>query len=77
MKCSLPTTNIDKIGLYTTNLEMHFYHLVYHIGPEYSNPQRNILYIEKSVIGQVIILTKSEIIQKRNLVIVTPNIKHD
>ena len=33
--------------------------------------------MEKSVVGQVIILTKSKMTQKKNLVTATPNIRHD
>ena len=60
---SSPLTNIDKIGLCAADLKMHFHHLVPHIGPEYFNAPRSILYTEKSVIGPVIILNKSKIIR--------------
>ena len=77
MRCSLLTANIDEIGLCVANLEVHFHHLVPHIGPKHFNVQKSVLYTEKSVVGQVIILNKSEITRKRSLVIATPNIRHN
>ena len=58
MRCSLPTANIDEIGLYMADLKVHFYHLVSHIGSKHFNVRRSVLYTEKSVVGQVIILSK-------------------
>lgn len=52
--------NIDKISLYTVSLDVRFYHLVHHIGPKHFNIQKSVLYIEKSVVGQVITRSKSE-----------------
>ena len=77
MRCSLPTANIDEIGLYAADLEVHFHHLVPHIGLEHFNTRRTVLYAEKSVVGQVIALNKSEVTRKRSLVIATLNIRHD
>ena len=77
MRCSLSTANIDEIGLCAADLEAHFYHLVSHIGPEHFNARRSVLYTEKSVAGQVIILNKSEMTRKRSLVTATLNIRHD
>lgn len=63
MKYSLPITNIDKIGLCAAGLEVRLYYLVYYIGPEYFNVQKRVLYVEKSVIGQVISLSKKKMIR--------------
>ena len=77
MKYFLLFANINKISLCMIVLKMHFHYLVYHIGPDYFNVQKSVLYMEKSVFGQVIILNKSSITQKRCLVTVVPNIKYD
>lgn len=60
MRCLLSIANIDEIGLCMMGLEIHFHYLIHHIGPEYFNILRSILYIEKSVVGQVIIRSKSK-----------------
>ncbi len=76
-RCFLPTTNIDKIGLCATGLEVLFHHLVHYIGSEYFNVQRNVLYREKLVVSQIITLDKSEMTQKRSLVTATSNIRYN
>lgn len=64
MRCFLSIANINKIGLCMMGLEIHFHYLIYHIGLEYFNISRIILYIEKSVIGQVIICTRAKRLEK-------------
>lgn len=77
MRYFLSITNIDKIGLCAAGLKMRLYHLVHYIGPEYVNVQKSVLYVEKSVIGQVISLSKKKMMRKKNLLTATPNIKYD
>lgn len=63
MRCSLPTANIDKINLCVANIEMHFhYHFIPYIGQDYFNLLRNVLFIEKSAVGQLIIVNKNMMI---------------
>lgn len=74
IRCSLPTANIGKISLCEVGLKVHFHYLGYHIRLEYFNAQRSILYMEKLVIGQVIILSKDEITWNRYFMTTTSNI---
>lgn len=77
MRCFLSTTNINEIGLYAIGLEVFFHHLVPHINLKYFNVQKNVLCVEKLVVGQVILLNKSITTQKRSLVTAAPNIRYD
>lgn len=63
IKHFLSIANIDKIDLYMAGIEVQIYHyLVSHISKRHLNVLRNILYIQKSAIGQLVILNKSIII---------------
>lgn len=77
MSYSLLITNIDKIGLCAAGLEVRLHYLVHHVDPEPFNIQKSLLNTEKSIVGLVIPLSKSEMTQKRNFITATPNIKHD
>ena len=59
MRCFLLITNIDKIGLCTADIKMHFYYFIFYMSQKYFNILNCILYIEKLAISQVIIVNKS------------------
>ena len=74
IRCFSLISNIDSIDLYVANIEVYLHLLpISHLGQ--SNILKSVLYMEKSAIGQQIILSRSIITQKRNLVTVTPSIK--
>lgn len=59
MRCFLLTGRIDGIDLCVAGMEIHFHHLTLHISQKYFNILKNTLYVEKSVVDQVIIFNKS------------------
>ncbi len=60
MRYSLPTVNINRINLFITVIKMHFHdYLVFYIGQKQFNILKILLFIEKSVVGQLIILNRS------------------
>ena len=75
IRCFLPTGNIDGIDLCVAGIEVHLHYLAPHIGQEHFNVLTSALYIEKSIVGQVITLNKSVMTQKRGLVTATPSIR--
>lgn len=77
IKYFLPITYINEISLSVAGWKIFFHHLIHHIGPEFFNTQKSVLYMEKSVIGQVIILNKSKVTWKIISMIATPNIKYN
>ena len=77
MRCFLLTDNIDKIALCMAGIEVHFYHLVPHIGLEHFNALKSVLCIEKSAIGQVITLNISVMSQKISLIIAIPSLRYN
>lgn len=86
MKCFLPIVNIDKKNLCTVGIKKHliclkvyFINLVYYyfvllLGPKYFNIKKSVLCFKKSTFGLLITFKRSMITQKRDLVIVSPNI---
>ncbi len=77
MRYSLPTTNINKIGLCIIGLVVFYHYLVPHISLEHFNKEKNVLYMQKLVVSQVIMLNKSKTTQKTSLVITTLNIRYN
>lgn len=77
IRCFLPTSKIDKIDLCVNGIEIHLHYLVSHISQEFFDVLTNTLYVEKSVVSQVITFNKSVMTQKRDLVTVTLSIRHN
>ena len=69
MRCFLSTRSINKIDLYAASIELQISIIVLHFG--HSNPPKSILYMEKFVAGQQIILNRIIMRRKRSLVTVT------
>lgn len=67
----LPIDKIERIDLVYM---VDFSHLMQHLD-HYSHDKKNALYTKKRVIDQLTILSKSAIIEKRNLVIISLYIK--
>lgn len=62
MRYFLSTNNINKINLCLASIEIHFYHLAFHMNKEYFNVLKSVLCIKKLAINEVITLNKSIII---------------
>lgn len=78
MRYSLPTISIDKIDLCIADIKIQlYYYLILHVGQRYLNRLKDILYLERSAIGQLIIFSKSIMIWKRSPVIATLSLKHN
>lgn len=89
MRCFLLIANINEINLHVVSIREHFIsfgvyliylvhlHLVLHFSQKYFNILKGVLYVKKWAIGLLIILSRSVMTQKRNLVIITTNIKFD
>ena len=89
MRYSSPIASINGMDLYKVGIEVHLIrpevhlthlvhpHLVLHLSQGHFNIPRSVLYIEKSAVGQLIILNRSVITQKSSLVTVTPNLRTD
>lgn len=74
MRCFSSIGNINRVNLYMANIEVHFHLLlISHLGQ--SNTLKSVLYIEKLVISQQIIFSKSVITRKKNLMTITPSIR--
>lgn len=78
MKFFLPNASINGIDLCMAGIVVQIHHyLVFHIGQGHLNASRSVLYVEKSAVGQLIILNKSIITQKRSLLTVILTIRLD
>lgn len=63
IKYFLLIASINGIDLYMVNIEVHFYYyLIIFIGPEYFNAPKDVFYIEKMAVNQLITFNKSGII---------------
>lgn len=58
--------NMNKLDLYIVGLEMYFYYFIHYINQKYFNIEKNVLDIKNLTIDQVMILSKSEMAEKRN-----------
>lgn len=58
-------------------IKVYLYYLVPYIGQKHFNALKNILYIKKSAVGQVIILNKSVIYWKKSLMTAILSLRHD
>ena len=77
MRCFLPANNINKIDLCVAGIEIHLHHLVAHISQKDFNALKNVLYIERSAVSQVLIFNKSVMNQNKSLVITILSLRHD
>ena len=77
IRCFLPTNNINKIDLCITGIKIYFYYFAPYICQKHFNILKSVLCVEMSTIGQIIILNKSVISQKRSLVTSILNSKYD
>lgn len=87
IKYFLLIANINKIDLCVIGIKNHFiclgiyliylihYYLVFSFGQKHFNIPKRILYMKKLTLDLLIILNKIVMTQKRNLMIVTPNIR--
>ena len=69
IRCFLSTSSINKIDLYAASIELQISTIILDFG--HSNPPKSILYMEKLVAGQQIILNRSVRRRKRSLMTVT------
>lgn len=76
IRCFLPVSNINKIGLYMANIKIYLYYLIFYIEQKYFNVPKSARCIKKLVVSQVIILNKNVMIQKRSLIIIILNIRY-
>lgn len=74
MRCFLLIGNINKIDLCMANIEENF-HLLLASHFSQSNIPKSALCLEKSTVGQQIILNRSIITRKKSLLIITPSIR--
>lgn len=67
----LSTGSINGMNLYVIDIKVYFYpYLIFYLSHEYFNILKNILFIKKLDVGQLITLNKSVIIWQKSLTII-------
>lgn len=67
----LSTGSINGMNLYVIDIKVYFYsYLIFYLSYEYFNILKNVSFIKKLDVGQLITLNKSVIIWKKSLAII-------